>query len=123
VGAGNAGLRLLSQMQFDIVKIDLALVQAGPQQKTSLAVISSLQELAQRWGAWVIAEGVETSEQLELIRNLGISAAQGYLLGRPGESLEVPPVDLSTLLVKDEDWLHKLARTPQTLAMGATHTT
>ena len=109
VGAGNAGLRLLSQMQFDIVKIDLSLVQGGPQQRTSLAVVSSLQELAQRWGAWVIAEGVETPEQLELIRNLGISAAQGYLLGRPGESLDVGNVDLGTLLARD-DWLHKLTR-------------
>jgi diguanylate cyclase (GGDEF)-like protein len=118
VGAGNAGLRLLSQMQFDIVKIDLSLVQGGPQQKTSLAVISSLQELAQRWGAWVIAEGVETPEQLDLIRNLGISAAQGYLLGRPGESLEVPPVDLSSLLARD-DWLHKLARAPHPLSVPA----
>ena len=118
VGAGNAGLRLLSQMQFDIVKIDLSLVQGGPQQKTSLAVISSLQELAQRWGAWVIAEGVETPEQLELIRNLGISAAQGYLLGRPGESLDVGTVDLGSLMTRD-DWLHKLARTPHPLAVGA----
>jgi len=122
VGAGNAGLRLLSQMQFDIVKIDLSLVQGGPQQKTAIAVISSLQELAQRWGAWVIAEGVETPEQLELIRNLGISAAQGYLLGRPGESLEVGSVDLPSLMTRD-DWLHKLARAPQPLAMGASQST
>jgi diguanylate cyclase (GGDEF)-like protein len=119
VGAGNAGLRLLSQMQFDIVKIDLSLVQGGPQQKTSLAVISSLQELAQRWGSWVIAEGVETPEQLELIRNLGISAAQGYLLGRPGESLEIGAIDLASLMTRD-DWLHKLARAPHPLAVGAT---
>jgi len=111
VGAGNAGLRLLSQMQFDIVKIDLSLVQGSPRQKTSLAVINSLQELAQRWGAWVIAEGVETAEQLELIRNVGISAAQGYLLGRPGDSLAVGAVDISSLL-NPSDWLHKLGRTP-----------
>ena len=90
VGSGNAGLRLLSQMQFDIVKIDLSLVQGNPQQSTSLAVIGSLQELAQKWGAWVIAEGVETPEQLELIRNLGITAAQGYLLARPGRPSRSP---------------------------------
>jgi len=116
VGAGNAGLRLLSQMQFDIVKIDLSLVQGGTQHKTSLAVVSSLQELAQRWGAWVIAEGVETAEQLELIRGLGVSAAQGYLLGRPGESLEIGTVDLPSLLDRD-DWLHRLARTAQPLSV------
>ena len=122
VGAGNAGLRLLSQMQFDIVKIDLSLVQRGAQHKTSLAVISSLQELAQRWGSWVIAEGVETPEQLDLIRGLGISAGQGYLLGRPGESLEVGTVDMHALLTRD-DWLHRLARSPQTVPIGAAPTT
>lgn len=121
VGAGNAGLRLLSQMQFDIVKVDLSLVQRGAQHKTSLAVISSLQELAQRWGSWVIAEGVETPEQLELIRGLGISAAQGYLLGRPGPSIEVGTVDLASLLTRD-DWLHRMARSPQAVSVGASPT-
>jgi EAL domain-containing protein (putative c-di-GMP-specific phosphodiesterase class I) len=106
-------------MQFDIVKIDLSLVQGGPLQMTSLAVVRSLQELAQRWGSWVIAEGVETPEQLDLIRNLGISAAQGYLLGRPGDSLSVDTVDISSLLTRD-DWLHRLSRTPHALAVGAT---
>src|ERR1019366_8543423 len=53
VGAGNAGLRLLSQVQFDIVKVDLSLVQDGALYETSLAVVGSLQELARRWGAWV----------------------------------------------------------------------
>ena len=120
VGAGNAGLRLLSQMQFDIVKIDLSLVQGGTQLKTSLAVVSSLQELAQRWGAWVIAEGVETAEQLELIRGLGISAGQGYLLGRPGDALDLGTVDLTALLNKD-DWLHRLARTAQPMSARPSH--
>jgi EAL domain-containing protein (putative c-di-GMP-specific phosphodiesterase class I) len=61
---------------------------------------------------------VETPEQLELIRNLGISAAQGYLLGRPGQALDVGSVDLDALLAK-EDWLHALARTGDALAVGA----
>ena len=118
VGAGNAGLRLLSQMQFDIVKIDLSLVQGGPQLKQSLAVISTLQELAQRWGAWVIAEGVETGEQLQLVRDLGISAAQGYLLGRPGHSLDLPAVDLASLVTR-QDWLRHLGMVARPMTAGA----
>ena len=62
VGAGNAGLRLLSQFRFDIVKIDLSLVQGGAEHDTSRAVLRSLRDLAGRWGASVIAEGVETAE-------------------------------------------------------------
>ena len=83
VGAGNAGLRLLSEIQFDIVKIDLSLVQGGILHDPSHGILRALQELAARWSAAIVAEGVETSEQLAVIRELGITSGQGYLLGRP----------------------------------------
>lgn len=114
VGAGNAGLRLLSQIQFDIVKIDLSLVQEGALFETSLAVVGSLQELARRWGAWVIAEGIETPEQLRVVRELEISAGQGYLLGRPGSAEDLRTIDATTVdldaLVGRDHWLQDLAR-------------
>ena len=98
VGAGNAGLRLLSEVHFDIVKIDLSLVQGGILHDPSYAVLRALQELASRWHATIVAEGVETAEQLAAIRDLGISAGQGYLLGRPGPDRRVKPVDIASLL-------------------------
>ncbi len=114
VGAGNAGLRLLSQIQFDIVKLDLSLVQEGALYETSLAVVGSLQELARRWGAWVIAEGIETPEQLRVVRELEIGAGQGYLLGRPGSAEDLRTIDTSTVdlsaLMSRDTWLHDLAR-------------
>jgi diguanylate cyclase (GGDEF)-like protein len=97
VGAGNAGLRLLSQFRFDIVKVDLGLVQEGANNEASQAVLRSLRDLAQRWGAFVIAEGIETSTQLKVVRELGLSAGQGYLIGRPGTIVDLPPVDLDGL--------------------------
>ncbi|MEA2621516.1 MAG: hypothetical protein QOH61_426 [Chloroflexota bacterium] len=97
VGAGNAGLRLLSQFRFDIVKLDLSLVQDGAQRDSSQAVLRSLRDLAGRWGAFVIAEGLETREQLRMVRELGMSAGQGYLLGRPGTNVELPTLDLDDL--------------------------
>ena len=105
VGAGNAGLRLLSQLQFDIVKIDLSLVQGGAVRSTSQEVVRTLKDLADRWGALVIAEGVETPEQLEFVRSLGIRAGQGYLLGRPTEQPTSEPVDLARLVSSSGDWL------------------
>lgn len=97
VGAGNAGLRLLSQIHFDIVKLDLSLVQEGARRETSLEVVRSLADLAARWGAMVIAEGVETPAQLHLIRTLPVGAAQGYLLGRPATVPDQRSVDLADL--------------------------
>jgi diguanylate cyclase (GGDEF)-like protein len=97
VGAGNAGLRLLSQIHFDIVKLDLALVQEGARRGTSLDVVKSIADLAARWGAMVIAEGVETPARLRLLRSLPIAAAQGYLLGRPAAVPDQRSVDLDAL--------------------------
>jgi EAL domain-containing protein (putative c-di-GMP-specific phosphodiesterase class I) len=94
VGAGNAGLRLLSQLRFDIVKIDLTIVQEGAERDSSRAVLRSLRDLAARWGASVIAEGIETVSQLRTVRDLGIAAGQGYLLGRPNPGLSLIAVDL-----------------------------
>ena len=97
VGAGNAGLRLLSDIHFDIVKIDLSLVQGGMMHDPSHGVLRALQELATRWKASIVAEGVETAAQLAVVRNLGISAGQGYLLGRPTDSMNSDGVDLVAL--------------------------
>ncbi len=105
VGAGNAGLRLLSQIRFDIVKIDLSLVQGGAVKATSEEVVRTLKDLADRWGALVIAEGIETAEQLTFVRSLGIRAGQGYLLGRPVERPSVDAIDIEALTRTSGDWL------------------
>jgi diguanylate cyclase (GGDEF)-like protein len=114
VGAGNAGLRLLSQLQFDIVKIDLSLVQGGAVHEASMSVVGALQDLARRWGASVIAEGIETPSQLRVVRALDVGAGQGYLLGRPMTAedllaLQATGVDIEGLAKKDA-WLHRAAR-------------
>lgn len=109
VGAGNAGLRLLSAIQFDVVKIDLSLVQDGTAHDPSHAILRALQALAVQWNASVVAEGVETSEQLAVVRALGITAGQGYLLGRPGDEPVADPLDLDSLIEPDDIPLLTLA--------------
>ncbi len=103
VGAGNAGLRLLSQFRFDVVKIDLSLVQAGTGHATVRAVLSSLVDLARRWGALVVAEGVENQAQLAMAGELAIDAGQGYLLGRPGDRVDLERIDIAALLRPSDD--------------------
>ncbi len=84
IGAGNSGLRLLSELRFDILKVDLGLVQRSAADGLSSAVVRSVVDLAARTAALVIAEGVEDDRQLVQVAALGITAAQGYLLGRGG---------------------------------------
>ena len=96
VGAGNAGLRLLSQFRFDVVKIDLSLVQRGTNDQGH-SILRSIVEVAERMGARTIAEGIETSGQLRTARRLGITGGQGYLLGRPGPERDLTWVDIEAL--------------------------
>jgi diguanylate cyclase (GGDEF)-like protein len=110
VGAGNAGLRLLSQLRFDIVKIDMSLVQGGAVRESSLEILKTLRDLADRWGALVVAEGIETPQQLDIVRSLGIGAGQGYLLGRPTDRPSTESLDLVGLS-KGADWLIERLRT------------
>jgi EAL domain-containing protein (putative c-di-GMP-specific phosphodiesterase class I) len=113
VGAGNAGLRLLSQLRFDIVKIDMSLVQGGAANTASLEVVRLLHDLADRWGALVVAEGIETPAQLDVVRSVDIGAGQGYLLGRPTDRPSSAPLDLERLS-RSDDWLIERLRVAHT---------
>jgi diguanylate cyclase (GGDEF)-like protein len=92
IGAGNAGLRLLAEISFDVLKVDLGLVQRSASSAPSSAVIGSVVQLATRMGALVIAEGIEHASQVAQLTALGIQAGQGYHLGRPGPIAQVVPV-------------------------------
>jgi diguanylate cyclase (GGDEF)-like protein len=110
VGAGNAGLRLLSEIRFDMVKIDLSLVQGGAMRPASMDILRSIAALAGRWQAYLVAEGVESQEQLQTVRSLHMDAAQGYLLGRPADAMEARRLDLDAMLANDY-WVKELLRT------------
>ena len=84
LGVGNAGLRLLSEFRFDVVKIDLSLVQRSAPGAPSSAVVGSVVSFAAQTGALLVGEGVEHQEQVAQLANLGVRAGQGFFFGRPG---------------------------------------
>jgi diguanylate cyclase (GGDEF)-like protein len=98
VGAGNAGLRLLSEVEFDILKIDLSLVRASATHGASEAVLRALGTLARNRGHRIVAEGIETADHLESVLELRYDAGQGYLFGRAEPTLDRKPIDLFALL-------------------------
>jgi diguanylate cyclase (GGDEF)-like protein len=84
LGSGNSGLKLLSDLHFDVVKVDLGLIQRSSNSAASSAVVESIVAFAVRTGALVIGEGVEREEQVEQLTQLGVTAAQGFLFSKPG---------------------------------------
>ena len=82
-GTGYSSLSCLTTFPFDKIKIDKSFMGNLSMRHTSSAIISSIVTLARGLDMSVTAEGVETREQLEGLKTLGVNFAQGYLLGRP----------------------------------------
>ncbi|MFM9926389.1 diguanylate phosphodiesterase [Variovorax sp. H27-G14] len=83
-GAGYSGLNLLAEFQPDQIKVDIALVRqiqmSGPRQSIVRAIVGLCRELR----IDVIAEGIESLEQLRWLENEGVRLFQGYLFAKPG---------------------------------------
>jgi diguanylate cyclase (GGDEF)-like protein len=82
-GAGNASLAYLKGFSFDVLKIDRSYVKDVVENRLDSMMVSAVCRLARTAGMIVVAEGVETEEQFKLLRSLGCTSLQGYLLGRP----------------------------------------
>jgi diguanylate cyclase (GGDEF)-like protein len=111
VGAGNAGLEMLSALPVDFIKIDRAVVANAVEDRSARAVMLAIMAFARESGAFVIAEGIETEEMLELARDpepsgearhAGAQGAQGFLLGRPAPVPDEAPSYHATLATLTE---------------------
>ena len=81
-GTGYSSLHRLSELTVDALKIDRSFV-ANTDTAQGIAIATSVINLGRGLGVQVVAEGIETPEQLALLGALGCDAAQGYFLGRP----------------------------------------
>jgi EAL domain-containing protein (putative c-di-GMP-specific phosphodiesterase class I) len=86
VGAGYSGLSSYALLQPEFTKVDMGLVRNCDSDPTRRAIIASLVTLAHRTGSQVVAEGVETSAELETVRWLGVDHVQGFLVAAPTEA-------------------------------------
>jgi EAL domain-containing protein (putative c-di-GMP-specific phosphodiesterase class I) len=84
-GTGYSSLMQLRQLPFTEVKIDQAFVADVVRSRDCRLIIQSISDLAHGLGLSVTAEGVETLDQLRLVRELGCDAVQGYLISPPIE--------------------------------------
>jgi EAL domain-containing protein (putative c-di-GMP-specific phosphodiesterase class I) len=84
-GTGYSSLMQLRQLPFTEVKIEQAFVADGPNSRDSRLIIQAVTELAHGLGLITTAEGVETIDQLRMVRELGCDYVQGYLVSPPLE--------------------------------------
>jgi sensor c-di-GMP phosphodiesterase-like protein len=83
VGTGHSGLSYILKLGVDIIKIDKMFVDAIGIERSSTTIIETLVDLAHNMRMDIIAEGVETFEQVVCLRDRGIRAAQGFVFAPP----------------------------------------
>ena len=89
-GTGYSSLRLLARLPVDTLKVDRSFVQSISDTPNMLTLVSTIVSLARAFNMKTVAEGVETSEQLQMLRLIKCDQAQGFLLGRPTPVADVP---------------------------------
>ncbi|KNE27645.1 diguanylate phosphodiesterase [Achromobacter spanius] len=86
-GVGNSNLQLWSEIQPDLVKIDRYFFDGIGHDDRKQSMVRAILKVAQHLGTAIVAEGIETAEDLAVVRELDIRYAQGWFLGRPEETL------------------------------------
>ena len=82
-GDGRSSLRLWSQLKPEFVKIDKYFTKDISQHADKLKTIQAIQQIASIFDTALVAEGIESEDDLRVLRDLGIAYGQGYFLGRP----------------------------------------
>jgi diguanylate cyclase (GGDEF)-like protein len=98
-GTGYSSLNYLHELPLDAIKIDRRFIARLGGSEPDGHVVSTIRELARSMGVPVIAEGVETEEQLARVRDLGCEYAQGYLFSHP-----LPRDEMAALMRRDPVW-------------------
>lgn len=82
-GTENANLALLSEVEFDVLKLDKSMIDNIALNSKTKAIVESISGICQNMGINMVAEGIETEEQFVTLRSCGVQTAQGYLFSKP----------------------------------------
>lgn len=94
-GAGSASFQYLQAFEIDFVKIDGAYVRKMTESPRDLALVKGIAAICSDLGVALVAEMIETDEQVELLKSIGVKLGQGYRFGKPNIGRPVPPAPLS----------------------------
>ena len=101
-GTGYSSLSYLGRLPIDSLKIDRSFVMAMHESRQNLEIVRAMLTLGQTLGHEVIAEGIETEDQLAMLRELGVHEGQGYLLSRPMRADQVSELLATTDLASNQ---------------------
>lgn len=117
-GTGYSSLAYLTQFAVDYLKIDQSFVSKLPDDAASAAVIGAIADMAGRLGIKLVAEGVETDEQIEMLTSLGSPRLQGYRFAKPR-----PVADIEHHLARRSGMLESIVRDAESLLSTHDRTT
>lgn len=92
-GSGYSSLNMLNQMSLDILKLDMKFIQSETSKSVNKGILHFIMDLARWMNLTVVAEGVETEEQLKRLKDAGCDYAQGYYYAKP-----IPRAEFEELL-------------------------
>jgi len=90
LGVGYAGLTSFTQLEPEVVKLDMSLIRNIDQHPKKQSIVGAMKRLCDELGMAVVAEGVETVAERDALVELGLDLLQGYLFGSPARGFEAP---------------------------------
>ncbi len=104
-GTGYSSLSYLKRWRVDSLKIDRSFVRDIATDPSDHAIVSAIVAMARSLNIQVVAEGIEGWQQLEILRNMGCSLAQGFLFARPCSAADaLRYLQVEPLNILDNDW-------------------
>lgn len=116
-GDGRSSLRLWSQLRPEIVKIDKYFVQNISDNADKLKTVCALMQIADIFETALVAEGIESPQDLRVIRDLGITYSQGFFFGRP-ESQPLMEVGVSAARLLEDKHIAVYPQSTQPVSVG-----
>ena len=97
-GSGYSSLNMLSDMPIDVLKLDMKFIRNIAESETDRQLVALMLDIARYLRVKVVAEGVETQEQMKILQDFGCNLVQGYYFSKP-----VPPREFEQLMRKEAE--------------------
>ena len=97
-GSGYSSLNMLSDMPIDVLKMDMKFIRSIETSETDRRLVSLILDIAKYLKVTVVAEGVETKGQLDILRDAKCDIVQGFYFSRP-----LPPEEFESLILQELD--------------------